>query len=58
MIPRVARQRLYDWRLGRERIDQGEDVLDIALDDFTLETEGLEDALDVVAFCREPKSDR
>ncbi len=54
LVPRSARQRLYDWRLSRERADQSGDVLDIAVDDFSLGWTELEHALDVVAICREP----
>lgn len=52
LVPRPARQRLYDWRLGRERMSPAGDVLEITVDDFTLGHAELEDALDVVAVCR------
>lgn len=54
-VPRIARQRLYDWRLGRERMNPAEDVPEITVDDFTLGHTRLEAALDVVAVCRRPR---
>lgn len=57
-LPRSARQRLYDWRLSRERIGKAADALEITVDDFTLGRTGLAAALDLVAVCRAPKRDR
>jgi SAM-dependent methyltransferase len=53
LVPRSARQRLYDRRLARERSDPNPDAAAIALDDFSLGGLGLEAALDLVAVCRE-----
>ena len=58
LVPRSARQRLYDWRLSRERIGKGADVLEITPDDFTLGHIAIEAAYDLVAVCRVPKRDR
>jgi SAM-dependent methyltransferase len=52
LVPRRARQRLYDWRLGIERSDPDPDAAAIGVDDFSLENRGLEEALDLVAACR------
>ena len=35
LVPRRARQRLYDWRLGRERADPDPDGAAITVEDFT-----------------------
>ncbi len=52
LLPRRVRQRLYDWRLSRERADPDPAAASITVGDFTLSDRGLEDALDVVAVCR------
>jgi SAM-dependent methyltransferase len=52
LIPRRLRQRLYDWRLGRERKDPDPHAAAIGLEDFDLRSTGLEAALDVIAVCR------
>jgi SAM-dependent methyltransferase len=54
LLPRTARQWLYDWRLSRERSDIDPEAAEIAADDFTLRDRGLEGALDLVAVCRRP----
>ena len=36
LLPRRARQRLYDWRLGRERADPDPDAAAIEVGDFSL----------------------
>jgi SAM-dependent methyltransferase len=51
LIPRLLRQRLYDWRLRRDRLDPQPGALDIRPEDFRLSAEGLETALDLVAVC-------
>ncbi len=50
-IPRRARQRLYDWRLNRDRATPRPGALEIEADDFRLESERLDQALDLVAIC-------
>lgn len=52
LLPRTARQRLYDWRLGRERADPDPEASAITVEDFTLGDRGLEGSLDLVAVCR------
>jgi SAM-dependent methyltransferase len=54
LLPRTARQRLYDWRLGRERSDVDPEAAEINVEDFMLRDRGLEAALDLVAVCRRP----
>ena len=54
MVPRRARQRLYDWRLRRERNTPRPGALEIGPEDFTLSAERLEEALDLFAVCDEP----
>ena len=57
LLPRRARQRLYDWRLGRERRDDDPAAEAIEAGDFHLAGEGLDTALDVMAVCRLPLRD-
>ena len=52
LLPRRAQQRLYDWRLSRERADPDPEGEAITVEDFTLEEHGLDAALDLVAVCR------
>jgi SAM-dependent methyltransferase len=52
LLPRAARQALYDRRLGRERSGEDPDAAAITREDFALAKEGLDDALDLVAACR------
>jgi SAM-dependent methyltransferase len=52
VLPRAARQRLYDWRLARERSDPDPEAAAITAQDFTLRDRPLESALDLVAICR------
>ena len=52
LLPRRARQRLYDWRLGAERSDPDPAAAAIGVEDFSLTDQGLEQALDLVAACR------
>jgi SAM-dependent methyltransferase len=51
LIPRLLRQRLYDWRLRQDRLDPEPGALDISPEDFRLTAEGLQTALDLVAVC-------
>jgi hypothetical protein len=52
LIPRRARQRLYDWRLTRERAQPDPEAEAIGPCDFTLGWSGVEAAYDLVAVCR------
>jgi SAM-dependent methyltransferase len=52
LVPRRARQRLYDRRLSRERRDADPLAAAITEDDFELRRDDLGRALDVVAVCR------
>jgi SAM-dependent methyltransferase len=51
LLPRRARQRLYDRRLSRERAAADPDAGSIGVADFTLRDERLDTALDLVAVC-------
>lgn len=53
LLPRTLRQRLYDRRLGRERTGPDPEAEAIGLEDFSLATDPLEEALDLVAVCRD-----
>ena len=55
LIPRRARQALYDRRLRRERAEPDPVALDIGVEDFELREDGLDQCLDVVAACRGPR---
>ena len=55
LVPRRARQLLYDWRLTRERKVPAPGADAIEPDDFRLESEPLAEALDLVAICRAPR---
>lgn len=52
LVPRRARQRLYDWRLSRERVEATPEQAAIGPEDFELRPGPLDEALDVVAVCR------
>lgn len=52
LLPRTARQRLYDWRLRRERSALDPEAAGITVEDFTLADTRLEAALDLVAVGR------
>ena len=56
LLPRRARQRLYDWRLRRERITPVEGASEITPEDFSLLEQRLDEALDLVAVCDRPGS--
>ena len=51
LVPRRARQRLYDRRLSKEREQATPEQLAIAVDDFELRGPPLDTALDLVAVC-------
>lgn len=50
LAPRRMRQRLYDWRLTRDRVTARPGATEITPDDFTLRRDALDEALDVVAI--------
>lgn len=52
MVPRRARQALYDRMLTRARRDEDPRAAAITPDDFEVRTEGLDGCLDVLALCR------
>jgi SAM-dependent methyltransferase len=54
LLPRWLRQRLYDWRLRRERAVVNPQMLEIDPRDFFLSCERLAEALDLVAVCDGP----
>lgn len=56
MIPRRARQWLYDWRLRRERETPLPGASEIGPEDFRLSSDRLEEALDLVAVCTTVKA--
>jgi SAM-dependent methyltransferase len=53
-VPRRVRQRLYDWMLSRSRASPDPASLAITPDDFFLADEPLDEALDLIAVCRQP----
>jgi SAM-dependent methyltransferase len=55
LLPRPLLQRLYDHRLRRERRAPGPEHRAITLEDFELRSEGLDEALDLMAVCRAPR---
>ncbi len=55
-VPRTVLQRLYDRRLTTEREHPHPGAGAITVDDFELRSEGLEQALDVIALCRSPRA--
>jgi SAM-dependent methyltransferase len=57
LIPRRARQRLYDRRLSAERLDRGDPrAAEIEAGDFPVRPDRLDESLDLVAICRKPRS--
>jgi SAM-dependent methyltransferase len=51
LVPRRARQRLYDWRLRSDRASPRAGALEIGPDDFWLSEHELERAIDLVVIC-------
>jgi SAM-dependent methyltransferase len=51
LVPRRLRQRLYDWRLNRDRATPRAGALEITPDDFSLAPDRLDEALDLFAVC-------
>ncbi|HEY6779994.1 MAG TPA: hypothetical protein VI111_03520, partial [Thermoleophilaceae bacterium] len=58
LLPRRARQRLYDWRLTRERRHPDPRAGAIVPADFRLADGPLAAALDLVAICADPRRSR
>jgi SAM-dependent methyltransferase len=56
LIPRRARQLLYDRRLTRERADADPRAGAITVDDFELRPPPVDESLDLVAVCHLPRS--
>lgn len=56
LVPRSARQRLYDHLLRRARRDEDPAAAAIEPGDFSLRCDALESALDLVAVCGEPQA--
>lgn len=54
LLPMRARQLLYDWKLTRERRHADALASSIAVDDFHLGEDRLDEALDLIAICRDP----
>lgn len=51
-LPRKVRQVLYDWKLARARQGDSSPASEFTAEDFELRSDGLEEALDVVAVCK------
>jgi SAM-dependent methyltransferase len=51
LVPRTARQWLYDWRLTRARVTPAPGALEIGPEDFSLSPLRLVQALDLFAVC-------
>jgi SAM-dependent methyltransferase len=51
LVPRRARQRLYDWRLASSRAAALPGAQEITAEDFRLGADSLDSALDLVAIC-------
>jgi SAM-dependent methyltransferase len=58
LVPRAARQSLYDGLLRHYRPADDTRGEAITTDDFELRADGLEQSLDVVAICRSPLPDK
>lgn len=52
LVPRTARQRLYDRLLSRARARPDQAAAAITVDDFELRADGVDQALDLFAVCR------
>jgi SAM-dependent methyltransferase len=56
LIPRRVRQRLYDRRLSKERLDRGDPrAAAIEMADFPIRAGALDESLDLIAICRKPR---
>lgn len=59
LIPRRARQELYDRRLSKERLEHADPrAAAIEVEDFPVRDGPLQESLDLVALCRRPLSSR
>jgi SAM-dependent methyltransferase len=56
LVPRRARQRLYDGLLRHYRHPDDPRAEEISIEDFELRTDRLEESLDLYALCRSPSS--
>lgn len=56
LLPRRAKQAAYDLTLRRKRRGEDPRAAAITPQDFELRTEGLADALDLIAICRGPRT--
>ncbi len=56
LVPRRARQYLYDRRLSGDRVTPRAGALEIGQDDFWLDGERLEQAIDLFAVCDGPRT--
>ena len=56
LIPRRVRRHLYDRRLSKERLERGDPrAAAIELADFPIRDESLDESLDLIAICRQPR---
>jgi hypothetical protein len=51
LVPRRARQRLYDRRLNSDRAQPRPGAIEIEPSDFRLQSEDVDSSLDLVAIC-------
>jgi hypothetical protein len=58
LVPRRAKQSLYDLLLNRARGDADPAAAAITEDDFSVVEDGVDAALDLIAVCRTPDSAR
>ena len=56
LVPRRAKQGLYDLLLNRARQGADPAALAITEDDFSVVEDGVDEALDLIAVCRTPRS--
>jgi hypothetical protein len=55
LVPRRVRQHLYDRRLSGDRVTPRPGALEIGPEDFWLDAERLDDAIDLFAVCDGPR---
>jgi SAM-dependent methyltransferase len=55
LVPRRLRQRLYDRRLNGDRVAPRPGALEIGVEDFSLDGEDLDRAIDLFAVCDRPR---
>jgi len=56
LVPRRVKQHLYDRRLSGDRVTPRAGALEIAQDDFWLDGDRLEQAIDLFAVCDGPRT--